>query len=326
MNERVKKVLPYVVGTLILTLTALFISNELHRPGTLERWQTLEHQFESPGQLKILLWTFALMVANWGTEAVKWRFLLRRIEHLALYRLISSILAGLSLALFTPARIGEYGGRVIYLASENRVKGTLAMLIGGLSQMLVTILCSLTGLSWFVPRYFEHFPLNINLFNGLLILAALVLLTGYFSLHSLERVINSLPYVKRYSHHFSVTGTFSSAELGIVFGLSLLRYLLFSSQYYILLNSFLGPTPFIPVMAALSIVFVIQTMVPAFALADLGIRGAAATFFMGHVLGAQAIPAILATTFGVWLINLILPAVCGLPFIVKLPSAVDPSV
>src|SRR3546814_10415128 len=92
----------------------------------------------SPRTIWLLVITGLLMLVNWGTEVFKWKYLVRKIEWVSLWKSTESLLAGLTLAIFTPNRVGEYGGRILYLERGNRVKGAFAMWVGAFSQMLVT--------------------------------------------------------------------------------------------------------------------------------------------------------------------------------------------
>jgi hypothetical protein len=59
----------------------------------------------------------------------------------------------------------------------------------------------------------------------------------------------------------------------------------------------------------ISILFLVLAVVPSFAIADLGIRGKFSTELLS-VYSLNTV-GILGTTFGIWIINLFVPAVVG---------------
>src|SRR3546814_20428702 len=91
-------------------------------------------------------------------------------------------MAGLTLAIFTPNRVGEYGGRILYLERGNRVKGAFAMWVGAFSQMLVTNVIRAGAFFFFALRFMDlNQSLKIALGIGILIFCV------FFVLRSEER-------------------------------------------------------------------------------------------------------------------------------------------
>src|SRR5690606_3920901 len=96
-----------------------------------------------------------LMFVNWLLEAVKWRFLCRYIERISFWKAIQSVFCGLTWAVFTPNRIGEFGGRVLFLKPRKRVFGVVAMGVGALAQLVLTCVAGSLSIAWFVNRFFD---------------------------------------------------------------------------------------------------------------------------------------------------------------------------
>ena len=63
----------------------------------------------------------------------------------------------------------------------------------------------------------------------------------------------------------------------------------------------------------ISILFLVLAIVPSFAIADLGIRGKFSTELLS-IYSVNTV-GILGTTFGIWFINLFIPALAGSVFI-----------
>ncbi len=107
----------------------------------------------------------------------------------------------------------------------------------------------------------------------------------------------------------------SRRESFLVLILSLLRYSIFLLQYYALFQ-FFGVSLTLPIsFITVAFVFLSMALVPAMALADLGIRGQLSLWIVG-AFSTNALGIVMATTT-IWFINLILPAVVGAAFLSK---------
>lgn len=81
-------------------------------------------------------------------EAVKWKnacFSFTKV----LFQSYKSVLSGLTTGFFTPNRIGDPLGRVLFLEPENRPRGIVLSLVGVLGQSFATLFCGmLAGLAF----------------------------------------------------------------------------------------------------------------------------------------------------------------------------------
>ena len=80
-----------------------------------------------------------MMFINWFLEALKWKFLINKIEEISLMTSIRAVFSGITVSTFTPNRIGEYAGRVFCLEKGDRIKAVLITIIGSMSQLFNTI-------------------------------------------------------------------------------------------------------------------------------------------------------------------------------------------
>ena len=71
-------------------------------------------------------WKFWLVIVlvfvNWGFEAKKWKLLITPIQKMSFFTAFKSVLTGVTLSLNTPNRIGEYGGRILYVKEGTGLK------------------------------------------------------------------------------------------------------------------------------------------------------------------------------------------------------------
>jgi uncharacterized membrane protein YbhN (UPF0104 family) len=270
----------------------------------------------------LLIGVAFMSLINLLTETFKWRFLVERVQPLSLKKSCESVLAGWNLALFTPARLGEFGGRILYLLPENRKKGALCILLGNLSQLLVTLVFGLVASFFWIKTFIPLRPLflwGLGIISGILVLGFIGI---YYSLNRSHGLWSRIPFLKSQIPHLLVLNSFTARELHISVLFSLFRYILFTHQYIILLFGFMGNHDYIASLFCMGVIFMVQSIIPSFILSDMGIRGANAVFFLSFVFGKQNLIPILATAFYVWLVNIILPALVGVFFVLKVKSSI----
>jgi hypothetical protein len=127
-----------------------------------------------------------------------------------------------------------------------------------------------------------------------------------------------------WQRYFDVFDWYTPLELLILLSMSLLRYFVFTMQFYWLLHIFGLTLPFIDGIIIISVIYLSVTAVPTVAFAELGIRGSISIYAIGLYLRATntVIPdqefAIFAASTMIWFINLMLPAILGTFFVFRL--------
>lgn len=262
-----------------------------------------------------------LMPLNWGLETEKWRRLLRPELELSFRRALYGILAGISVSLFTPNRIGEYGGRLLMIPADKSWLGLTATFIGSMAQWIILLLGGLWGVAtvgpdiWpFLDRHYEQYRWAI--WGLAFILPILYIHVGRFGAWLQRRswVQNGkwLQWIKLQSPLSSYT----RGMLTWVLGIAGCRYLIYSSQYLFLLYGFgFQPDPRLG-LAGIALIFLIQTSVPLPPFMALVARGELAILLWSEY-GANEL-AVLASTFSLFIINLLIPALLGGATIVKI--------
>jgi len=249
-------------------------------------------------------------------ETFRRKTLVEPIERVPLLRATKGVMAGVSLSLFTPNRIGEYGGRILVVKPENNVKTVVATIVGSFSQMTVLLILGMTGLSYFIHLFLDT-PTIVEYGIGLAaILGSGVLLFFYFNVDLAIPIFRRLPLLRRLVKHMEILRTYESVMLLKALLYSLARYLTYSVQYYLILCFFGIEIDLLTGLASIATIFLIQTSIPMPPISGLLVRGEVALniwgFFQLNVIS------ILAATFGLWLINVILPALVGTIFILNI--------
>ncbi|WP_160713898.1 lysylphosphatidylglycerol synthase domain-containing protein [Chitinophaga solisilvae] len=287
----------------------------LHRDNLEQSLRQMGESLEKKGWMGIVL-VLVLMLFNWGLEARKWQKLVKPLESISFLRAFSAILSGVSLSINTPNRVGEYGGRILYLKNHNKLKAIAATIVGSFSQLIITVIFGLIGMiyylnnfapvkenSYFAPNFWEKI-----LFGVLLVICALTILL-YFRLQIILAVFEKIPFLRKAKVFVQIIVKYSSGDLRYLLLLSGLRYIVFSAQYLILLDALGLEFWWWQGFLLNSVIYLVMAIVPTIAIAELGLRGKVSIYFLGLLSSNTA--AIIAATVGIWLINLVLPAVLG---------------
>nr|WP_255480121.1 lysylphosphatidylglycerol synthase domain-containing protein [Chitinophaga sp. CF418] len=309
--------LNYLLGAVLFTWLAYSIYTQLlHRPNLkASLWQML-NTLETRGGVALLV-VVAGMFLNWGLEARKWQLLVKPLQHISFPRAFSAVLSGVSFSINTPNRIGEYGGRVLYLRNNrSKLKAIAATMVGSFSQLIVTIIFGLTGLCYYINKfplvkgngYFApHFWEKILL--GLLIVICALVILLYFRLQIILAIFEKIPLLRKARVFVQIIVRYSAGDLEHLLLLSAIRYIVFSAQYLILLDTLGVEMIWWQGFLMNAVVYLVMALVPTIAIAELGLRGKVSLYFMG-LLSANG-PGIIAATVCIWFINLVLPAILG---------------
>ena len=258
------------------------------------------------------------MFVNWSLETRKWQVLLRHLYKISFWQAFKAILSGLAFALNTPNRIGEYGGRVLFIPEGKRVRAVSLTLAGSFSQLLVTLLLGSFGLLVLSGRIiasaeFSSLQIWITALQVLVIFITLIGFIIYFKLSWLVRVIEKIPGIQSYTRHIAVLEDMHVRLLLHVLLLSLLRFFVFIIQYNLMLQMMQVEMGWWNGFWTVSVLFLLLATLPTIALLELGLRWEYSIMLFG--LFSANILGIYAAATGIWLINLVLPALAGSLFI-----------
>ena len=308
MQLSVKSVLKVTIS--ILVFAGLYLQI-VERGKLSELWMSFLADRSSYNYI-YLIGACLLLPINWGIEAFKWQYLLRGIENVSFTNAMKAVLAGVSMAIITPARIGEYGGRIWYLRQGLRLKGIVVTIVGSIGQITVTLILGSVGLLFYF--FISGFPPNIPSCLSITILFLLIIfsLFLFFRLEwlgiSLQRcpLINSRQKWIRAVQVFTYYG--NNKLWGLLF-LSSARFTIYAFQFAFLLKFFQVSVPVFQGALLSSAVFFGQMILPVPAIAEFGTRSGLSVFIFG-TFSASPFP-LISASLALWLINLALPACCG---------------
>jgi hypothetical protein len=256
-----------------------------------------------------LLLIVILMFCNWSTEALKWQLLINKITGVNFITSLRAVFSGVTISFFTPNRVGEFAGRMMFLDSEIRLQAVLSTFIGSISQLIITIVAGLAGTSVLIGNYFQISFLLHACIVLLSLALSVVLIFLYIHLKYVTTIslIKKLPVsIKKYVDVFE---NYSAGDLKKVLAFSTIRFLLFTFQYWLLLQLCGVALPFTIAALAISVIFLVLAVIPTIAFAELAFRGSVALAVL-HVFSTNT-EGILTASFGLWFINLALPAAAG---------------
>jgi len=264
------------------------------------------------GSWPLLLIAVGLVPMNWFLESKKWKLLVNTFQTFSLKQAIFSVLAGVSVAIMTPGRIGEYGGRLIGIKKDNQPKALLANLISSISQNIVTVGVGLIGALIFMQMFM---PMHQVVFLSLILFSTVfisLMLLVYFRIEVLSVLLKYLPdwnWLSKIKDSIAAFRDVNMRSLCVVLGISLMRYLTFMTQYVVLLHFFGVTEDIMASILGVITIFFLQSNLPLPPALSVLARGEMAIFlwsvFTSNVLG------IIAASFLLWLINLVIPAIFG---------------
>src|SRR5690606_3930899 len=133
-----KKVISILLKASIFLLVIWYIYRLLNENSALIEFKKLFVNVSPTTIILSLTIVLILMFLNWFTESLKWQYLCLQIQPISITKALQSVFCGLAWAVFTPNRIGEYGGRVLFLMPRKRVFGIIGMTVGAISLMVIT--------------------------------------------------------------------------------------------------------------------------------------------------------------------------------------------
>ncbi len=248
----------------------------------------------------------ALTLANLCCETIKWKFLSHNIQSLSLHETFRSVLTGISGAIITPNRLGEFPARALHFEAGKRLGAITMGGVGSILQTLVICTCGIPALSVFfqthsTPLVAEHTQHYYYTLACTLICTCLLLprlshwLVRKTRNNSLTQILEAISQIR-----FN--------DLLLFLSLSFIRYGIFCTQMWLMLQ-FFGisiPTPHI----LIPVYYLFITFTPHLSFTEAVVRGSWGIFVFGtqceNTLG------IVAATVLLWGFNNVLPVLINM--------------
>ncbi|MEJ7737660.1 MAG: lysylphosphatidylglycerol synthase domain-containing protein [Chitinophagaceae bacterium] len=201
VNKNIKIFFNYYLGLLLFIWLSFTIYHQIKNQPHLETsWYRIKHVLQGEQSWKFWV-VFLLMFLNWGVEARKWQVLLQPVERMSIWKAFKATLAGVAFSINTPNRIGEYGGRILYVKEGNRIKAVSLTIVGSISQLIITIILGWGGLIFLLkmvdpallPVHSGSYSFWIEVIFYLLTFGFTGLLFFYFRLNWVVMLMEKVP-------------------------------------------------------------------------------------------------------------------------------------
>lgn len=263
----------------------------------------------------LLLLLLLFTDVNWLLEIFKWKTLVSNEKKITFFEAYEQCFASLTASLVTPNRIGEYGAKALYFEKKLRKKIMVLNLIGNLSQLAITIFFGIFGL-FFLSFYVEVEMFSFNASRFFLILSVLLLLYLIGKNFGITKKLKELTFkILSYSKELPLKIQVKTLAY------SLLRYLVFSHQFYFFLRLFHIEADYFTLMSLIFSTYFIASIIPGLALFDWVIKGSVAVFIFS-LIDLNLLTIVYITTF-MWLLNFAVPALLGSIFVLNFKMAAD---
>ena len=265
INNKLLNFLKFVV--LVGSLVVIYFQFK-SRVVSFSDFNLLIEKLSSVKAIFFLVITFLLMLLNWSLESYKWKYLLNGVEDISFYQAVKGVLSGLAIGFITPNRVGEFAGKIAYLKSENRANGAVMSFVGSSSQLLVTIQAGLIAIA------ISKFESTIDVFVTPITLVTLVIVSlVWFKLSLFLKWISRFKWLKKWNKHTDQLAEVSEKKMTAVYLVSLIRYMVFPLQYFVLFKMLDTKIDFSECLSMTATSYFLLAIVPTYAIAEIGARG-----------------------------------------------------
>ena len=259
-----------------------------------------------------LIFSIILLPLNFLVESYKWKFLLSIFYPVTLWQSIKSVLWGQTGAFITPNSIGEFPTRAINLPKEHRATAISMGFAGSFAQTAAisffgviaapifiykNLLTDKFSNFWTIIIFAEIISLSILLFFFLL-----PKISSKIKIKNSENAKNALSAFSKFNFIFSLK----------IIALSVVKYLIFSTQFYFILRFCSVDFPLLQALTAMPTFYLLLTYSPLFNAVEVTVRASIGVLVFGVFCANTA--GIITASVIFWLLNFCIPTVCGLFF------------
>lgn len=291
MNFSQKKIgikeLIHYSAIIIAILGILFFINKI-RNEEINLYEVFKEIIKDKNLIFIELFLFIL---NFSLETFRWKILYRNIENISFLQSLKTVLLATAFGNSTPGGLGEHIARI---NGNAEIKGSLVTsFIASFLQTTTIVLFALfafiaIGSSLVINRYTIFFVIIFILF----IIFILVLKSAN---DVVKDFLNSIL-------------SFDRKKIFKALGFNILRYIVFSSQLFLLLNN--SNEKFdTEILIQIPIYYLMITLIPVQRILDIGIKGSVAIYVFGNLLDVSEIS---SSILFIWLLNTLVPSLIGI--------------
>lgn len=260
----------------------------------------------------VLVASCFLMPINWGIESYKWKLITQQVESIQYTTALKSVFMGICLGNIAPGRAMEFLGKIYFFKSENKPSVTILHFINGMFQMLITVLVGISAIAY----KFQLVHSSAQLVYSIIIFGIVLIIFFCLAILNVSTIQRKLKFIKWFKFSDSTQQlSFSKMLLFKLVVLSMLRYFVFSFQFYLVYRVLSLPMPVMQMASSIAVYFMLTSLIPMISFIEPAIRAAIALFVFNQVNDSY-ISVVLSATL-LWFINVVLPSVIGYLLILK---------
>lgn len=312
MNQY-KNIISWVIKIAIGLASFYFIYLRLENEFTSEKISAISNSLSNPLSYILLFACIVFMPINWGIESYKWQLITAPVEEVSFTTASKSVYAGLCVGNLAPGRATEFLAKILFFKQSHRPTITLLHFANGMFQLAITIVFGVLSVFVFYQDKIDTSNTK-SLLVGILCIIILSVFTFFITrFHYIQKWI-----VKKFERSFGQHAEpykFTTSIVSKLFLLSVIRYVVFTSQFILIIKLFYHEPLTAQIIAGVCIYFMLTTILPMISVIEAAIRSAIALL----VFAGSGIPeiALVITAIMLWVINIVLPSLIGYLVIVK---------
>ncbi len=318
--KKYKKVFTNALKYIIAILSYGFVVYKIYNSPDIKSFGLFFYNI-STYQYLLFLSVLVLMIVNWCLESLKWKELMKPTQKIGLSKAFIAVWTGVTIGNLTPNRIGEFAGRILFLNKENRKEGTSLTLYGDLAQFIVTLIFGVAGFT-ILSQFFLIKSTSTESINNIILITGITMtvICGliYFNVNSIIAFLKRCKFFQKTLKNFTPSQNISKKTKVLTLTYSILRYLVFTFQFFLALLFFDIKISYTDAMLALSSIYLAVHVIPNIPFAELGIRISFSLLFLGIFSSSDM--AILFSSLLIYIINIAIPSLFGGIYFIKLKN------
>lgn len=245
--HKAKQFLVFTIKFLIVIGAFYFIYDQISGNSKLD-WHKFQNLVVEKTAISTMLFILLFSIANRYLEILKWQNLASFIQPISVGEASKQVLGALTAGIFTPNGLGEYAGKALFFKKEQTKQVIFLNLICNGIQMILTIIFGIIGL-----LFIGYWQWSL----GIIAIAIVLLFTSFLSKnitikgYSIQKLLHKINEIPKRIHRKNII-------------LGILRYIVFSHQYYVLFLVFDVDLPYLTLISSISAVYFLASSLPSF--------------------------------------------------------------
>lgn len=241
---------------------------------------------------------FILMCLNFLIESMKWKVVVANTQPISFIKAVKSVMVGQAFAFFTPNRIGDFAGRVLFLKTENKLIGMAHLAWASYAQLIITLLLGTIAININLPLYpWINGTLLSIIKLGSPFVGLLVMLLFFYKKEWKGKLV-----------FLNVVQIATRIKANLLL-LSFFRYLVFLLQYIWVAFLFKIQIDTGLLVVSVAILFLCLSILPTINLTELVVRGQLLILILAPFFTDKHMIIFLSSF--IWGVNFLIPAVIG---------------